>query len=146
MKKLLLAFLVSYSAHAAPLFLENLATGSLEKIEFTKPTVIVFIQPSCIPCKIQLEALQCLKSDVGDKIQFLAVQANGDSEELMRGLRRLKLGFPILKGTSKFLASYEADVSGTPMTVFIEKGGKVKERILGAQPCIYWKNKKWEGK
>jgi thiol-disulfide isomerase/thioredoxin len=118
--------------------LEELRTERLTLVDYSKKTIITFIQPSCLPCKNQLNALKCVQEKRGDKVSVLAVQANGDSGELQRSLRPLHLNFPVLKGTPAFLASYEADQSPTPMTAIIAAGGKVTDRVLGAQSCEYW--------
>lgn len=125
-------------AAMAPTRLEELSTERLVGIDYKKPTVVSFIQPSCIPCKRQLEALKCLKEKLGDKVEVLAVQSTGDSAELKRSLKSLHLNFQVLKGTPKYLASFEADQTPTPMTAVIAAGGKVTDRVLGAQSCEYW--------
>jgi thiol-disulfide isomerase/thioredoxin len=139
MKKFLL-LLVASSALAAekPVFLEDLFTERLVPVDLkTNPTLVSFIQPSCIPCKMQLEALECIRKKYGKGVTVLAVQSVGDPASLKRGLKPMHLSFPVLRGTPKFLATYEADQMPTPMTVVFQKG-KPTERILGAQPCAFW--------
>lgn len=138
--KTLLLILAAGLAMAAdkPLFLEDLFTERLVPVDLkSKPTLVSFIQPSCVPCKMQMEALQCIHRKYGKGVTVLGVQSVGDSASLKRGLRPLHLEFPVLKGTPKFLSAYEADQTPTPMTVVFQKG-KPTERILGAQPCEFW--------
>jgi thiol-disulfide isomerase/thioredoxin len=140
-KQLLLALaLASIGAAGAmkPARLEDLKTDRLTTIDYAKKTVITFVQPGCIPCKNQLNALKCVQAKMGDNITVLAVQATGDSGELQRGLKPLRLTFPVLKGSPAYLKSYEADQTPTPMTAIIAAGGVVTDRILGAQSCEYW--------
>ncbi len=138
--KAFLFWVMASSALAAekPIYLEDLFTDRLVPVDLkSKPTLVSFIQPSCIPCKMQLEALECIQKKYGKGVTVLAVQSVGDAQSLKRGLKPMHLGFPVLKGTPKFLAAYEADQTPTPMTVFFQKG-KPTERILGAQPCEFW--------
>ncbi len=140
MKPLFFFLWVCSSAWGAEkaLFLEDLHTERLTPVDLkSKPTLVSFIQPSCIPCKMQLEALECIQKKYGKGVTVLGVQSTGDAQSLKRSLKSLHLSFPILKGTPKFLATYEADQTPTPMTVVFKKG-KPTERILGAQPCAFW--------
>lgn len=139
MKTLLFLWLAgTVMAAEKPLFLEDIFTDRLVPVDLkTNPTLVSFIQPSCIPCKMQLEALECIRKKYGKGVTVMAVQSLGDPASLKRGLRPMHLSFPVLKGTPKFLAAYEADQTPTPMTVVFQKG-KPTERILGAQPCEFW--------
>lgn len=132
------AWIVATALAASPVFLENLYTEQLRPVKFEKPTLITFIQPGCIPCKMQLKALECVAKKRGEEWDVWAVQSSGSSAELRRGLKPMHLGIPVFIGSPSFLAAYGADQSPTPMTAVVAKGGKVLERVLGPQPCEFW--------
>lgn len=134
--KLILAISLAFAAQKT--FLEDLFTNRLVAVEYTKPTLLTFIQPNCGPCKMQIEALKCVHEKKGKAVEILLVQSSGDPQVLQNALRREHLPFKALKGSPKFLAAFGADTSGTPLTALVDAKGKVLQRILGAQPCDYW--------
>ncbi len=138
-----LFFSMSFLALASsPSRLEDLFTQRLVEVVNTKPALITFVQPGCIPCKKQLTALQCVGKRLGaEKVSLFGVQAVGDRGEMQRALKPLRLSYPILVGTQKFLTAFGAADSATPLTAVVAPGGKVLERILGAFPCEYWVGK-----
>lgn len=123
----------------SPLYLEELATDRLQEIDLlSRPSLITFIQPSCDPCKKQLEAMKCFFEQAGKEVQVLAVQTAGDSVDLARSIKKLRVPFPVLKGTEKFLSKFNALPQGTPFTVLVGTGETEKMRISGPRPCDFW--------
>ncbi len=137
MKQVLLLLSIGLAGHAEATRLENVFTGQLEDVP-SRSAFIVFVQPHCGPCKMQMEAMKCISKKYGKGWNVMAVKMRGETEELKSGLRAMELPFPVVKGTSRFLAPFGAAEAPAPTTLVYNKAGKLVDRVEGARPCAFW--------
>lgn len=95
-----------------------------------KPVVINFWATFCEPCKAEHVSIQRTAQSFGERVQFVGVVYQEESQVAARFLSRTLNTFPQLEDPlSETAIAY--GVSGVPETFFISPEGKVMRRVAG---------------
>jgi len=71
------------------------------------------------------------KSDLKDKVKFIAVGESDDGSSLQRFKAAYKVPFPMVPDPDWAIGVDVFDISGTPTMVLVDKNGKVLLREVG---------------
>ena len=100
-----------------------------------KPTVITFVTTSSLPSQAQVDFLVAMARNDGGRVNYAVVAVEpGESRELVEVYgRALGTPFPVAMADSVTLAGGGAfgDVSGVPVTVVLDRSGRVVWRADG---------------
>ncbi|HKF21122.1 MAG TPA: redoxin domain-containing protein [Candidatus Angelobacter sp.] len=97
-----------------------------------KAVLVNFWATWCEPCKIEMPWLAELQKKYGPEgLQIIGVAVDDSGEKNISGFaRKLGVNYPVLQGTEKVADMY-GGVEGLPMSFFIDRSGKVSDKILG---------------
>jgi hypothetical protein len=100
-----------------------------------KPTVLVFITTSSLSSQAQVDFLLAMAKHDGTLVNYLAVALEGRENREMVELygKALSISFPVAIADPQTLAGAGAfgDVSGVPVTVLLDRAGRVVWRADG---------------
>lgn len=100
-----------------------------------KPTVITFVTTSSLPSQAQVDFLVAMAKNDGERVNYAVVAVEpGESRELVEVYgRALGTPFPVAMADSTTLAGGGAfgDVSGVPVTVVLDRSGRIAWRADG---------------
>ena len=88
----------------------------------------------CVAEFPQLESLKRREEELG--FNLLGLQVNGLLNRMRDVVKEKKTTFPILLDDRRF-ARDELQISATPTTFIIDKGGRIRVRLIGAAKDIY---------
>ncbi len=97
-----------------------------------KVVLVNFWATWCAPCLAEMPDLEKLQQEYGKReLQIVGVSHPTDkASEVVKAIKRLRVTYPILFGDEKTLSLFKvSDV--LPVTVIIDREGKVRGRILG---------------
>jgi thiol-disulfide isomerase/thioredoxin len=97
-----------------------------------KVVLINFWATWCAPCRAEMpELVRWQKEFKNQGLQIIGVNYPPENLRRVRSVvKRLKINYPILLGTRKVAALYDvAEV--LPVTIVVDREGKVRDRILG---------------
>jgi thiol-disulfide isomerase/thioredoxin len=95
-----------------------------------KKVMLNFWATWCPPCKAEMPDMQTFYTEVGDKIQILAV--NIDPEYDVAGfVKEMKINFPILLDENDE-ATNAYQILTIPTTFFIDEEGIIQNKFMGA--------------
>jgi hypothetical protein len=100
-----------------------------------KPTVVAFVDTGSLPAQAQVDFLVAMSRHDGDKVNYAAVALERrESRELVELYRKaLGVPFPMALADAATLAGSGpfGDVSAIPVTVILDRTGRVAWRVAG---------------
>ncbi len=96
-----------------------------------KPVILHFWASWCRPCRAELPELAAWRAQ-HPKVPFAAISLDQNISDARNYLNQQNLPFPVLVGNMN--GAMQLGVRGLPTTIIIGKDGKIKQRLLGAQP------------
>jgi cytochrome c biogenesis protein CcmG/thiol:disulfide interchange protein DsbE len=120
----------------APDFTLNVLAGNGKTIQLSslrgKPVVVNFWATYCEPCKKEMPSLAELQKQYEPEgLQILGIVMDDPGEKtILDFAHRLGVNYPVLVGTDKVADTY-GGVDGLPTTFYVDRTGKVVDRVLG---------------
>ena len=123
---------------AAPLFSASVAQGGQfnlqDHVGKGRWLVLNFWTTTCVVCREEAPELQRFYQDVssqgGSAPQFISINTQESTPEILGYQRDLRLSFPVVSDKSGKI-SLDYGVYGTPETFFIDPQGRVRHRVAG---------------
>jgi len=122
------------AGEAAPDFtLSNLQDGkgsiSLASYKGT-PVLVNFWATWCVPCKDEMPLLEAAHKKWGSKVQFVGIDRQDYKPDALRFAETTHVTYPLAADPDATLdGSYR--LRGMPTSVFIDRDGRIVERITG---------------
>ena len=121
---------------AAPLFSASVAQGGQfnlqDHVGKGRWLVLNFWTTTCVVCREEAPELQRFYQDVssqgGSAPQFISINTQESTPEILGYQRDLRLSFPVVSDKSGKI-SLDYGVYGTPETFFIDPQGRVRHRV-----------------
>jgi thiol-disulfide isomerase/thioredoxin len=101
-----------------------------------KAVLINFWATWCGPCKIEMPWLEDMQNKYraqGFQILGIAMDDTDNDNPIIEFTKKMGVSYTILKGTDKVGDLY-GGIEGLPISFFIDRSGKVVDKILGAPP------------
>ncbi|MBP1577196.1 MAG: TlpA family protein disulfide reductase [Oscillospiraceae bacterium] len=101
---------------------------------FGKPIVLNFWASWCGPCKMEMPDFDEKNKELGDKVQFLMINATGGRETLETATQFIEKSgytFPVFYDTDQ-MAAYLYQIYSLPTTYFINADGEITAYAAGA--------------
>lgn len=97
-----------------------------------KGVLLNFWATYCEPCKIEMPWLVELQNKYGPEgLQIVGVAMDDvDEKTVAEYAHKMGVNYPVLIGTEKVADSY-GGIEGLPMSFYLDRSGKVVDRILG---------------
>ncbi len=120
----------------APDFTLKIVDGQGKTLQLSslqgKAVLVNFWATWCEPCKIEMPWLVELQKKYGPEgLQVIGVAVDDSGEKAISSFaRRMGVNYPVLQGTEKVADMY-GGVDGLPTSFFIDRSGKVSDKILG---------------
>jgi thiol-disulfide isomerase/thioredoxin len=119
---------------SAPAFKSKEINGRTVQLHDFKGKVVLlnFWATWCAPCRAEMPDLVKLQKEYETRgLQVIGVTVPKYTRAAVRQVaRRLKLNYPVVYGSRELVAEYGAS-EVLPMTIVIDRAGKVRARILG---------------
>lgn len=118
---------------APPFILKNLRGGNARLADYKGKVVLINLWATwCAPCKAEMPELVKLQKEYQARgLQILGVTYPDEPRtSVKRIVRRFNLNYPVIFGTQEFLDAYQIGEI-MPVTVVVDRDGKMRERILG---------------
>ncbi len=123
-----------------PNFLLNSLSGqvvSLDSYTANKDvSFLVFFTSWCPWCTKQLETFQEMSKETSAKVQYVAIGFDNDKKKVIGKINSIGVTFPVVMGTSEISEYFK--VSGIPVTVVVDKKGKVIDQVVGFRDKKYF--------
>lgn len=113
--------------------LKDLSGRSVRLSDYKGKVVLLnFWATWCPPCRAEMPELVLLQKEYQSRgLQIVGVTYPSYSRDDVRRLaRNLKLNYPVLFGSRELAAKYEVG-EVLPVTIVIDREGKIRDRILG---------------
>lgn len=95
------------------------------------PVVLVFVASWCEVCRAEMPMMvETYQAHRPHDIVFLAVDSYEDRAPVEKFREEFRIPFPLLLDTDGAVAS-RYNIKGTPTNVFIDRGGRVRDLVLG---------------
>ena len=121
-------------AAAAPAFrLSNLKGSTNRLSDYKGKVVLINLWATwCAPCLVEMpELVKLQKQHASNGLQILGVTYPDEPRTSVRRLaQKFKLNYPVLLGTTELLEAYDIG-EVLPVTVVVDREGKIRARILG---------------
>jgi thiol-disulfide isomerase/thioredoxin len=137
---LLLSFLLNFpvyqDAHlqTAPSFALKDLRGKTVRLDNYRGKIVLlnFWATWCAPCQMEMPELQKLQKQYADKgLQILGITYEKEpAAKITRITRKFKLTYPVLLGVKSLSDSYGIE-EALPVTVIVDRDGKIRDRIVG---------------
>lgn len=89
-----------------------------------RPVVVNFWASWCTPCKVEMPDFEKVHQSLGDKVAFVGVNSQDKPADAQKAADAAKVTYTLATDPDdKILTAFEA--IGLPMTVFVDKDGKV---------------------
>jgi peroxiredoxin len=96
-----------------------------------KPVVLVFVASWCEVCREEMPTMvETYKAHQVHDVVFLAVDSNEDRAPVAKFRDEFGIPFPLLLDADGSVAA-RYDVKGTPTNFFIDRGGRVRDMLVG---------------
>ena len=98
--------------------------------------VVNFMASWCMPCRVELPALQSIHASGDANVVCVAADEGESTEDLMSLIRSSGLTVPVLYADAARSAALARDYTYEvlPSTYLIDRQGKIRQLISGAQP------------
>lgn len=122
----------------APDFELEILQGKGKKIQLSslkgKAVIVNFWATYCDPCKIEMPWLADLQKKYGPQgFQILGIVMDDPGEKtIIDFTKKMGVNYPVLVGTEK-VADLYGGIDGLPTTFFLDRDGKVVDRVLGLE-------------
>lgn len=123
---------------AAPDFQLAVLQGKGKTIQLSslkgKAVLVNFWATYCDPCKVEMPWLADLQKKYGPQgFQVLGIVMDDPGEKTIADFaNKMGVNYPVLVGTDK-VADLYGGVDGLPMSFFVDRAGKVTDRVLGLE-------------
>lgn len=123
---------------AAPDFDLPILQGKGKSIQLSslkgKAVIVNFWATYCDPCKIEMPWLADLQKKYGPQgLQILGIVMDDPGEKtIVDFTKKVGTNYPVLVGTEK-VADLYGGIDGLPTTFFLDRDGKVVDRVLGLE-------------
>ena len=99
-----------------------------------KAVIVNFWATYCDPCKIEMPWLADLQKKYGPQgFQILGIVMDDPGEKtIVDFAKKMGVNYPVLVGTDK-VADLYGGIEGLPTTFFLDRDGKVVDRVLGLE-------------
>jgi cytochrome c biogenesis protein CcmG/thiol:disulfide interchange protein DsbE len=99
-----------------------------------KAVLVNFWATYCDPCKVEMPWLADLQKKYGPQgFQILGVVMDDPGEKtIVDFANKMGVNYPVLVGTEK-VADLYGGIDGLPMSFFLDRDGKVTDRVLGLE-------------
>jgi thiol-disulfide isomerase/thioredoxin len=99
-----------------------------------KAVIVNFWATYCDPCKIEMPWLADLQKKYGPQgLQIIGVVMDDPGEKtIVDFTKKVGTNYPVLVGTDK-VADLYGGIDGLPTTFFLDRDGKVVDRVLGLE-------------
>lgn len=124
-----LAIPASASAMTSNVSLKLLSNHSDASLQQNKPQLLMFYQPDCRWCGLQMQAMQAAQPAC-EQVVMQLVGIRGSERQLRAELRRHRSDLPAFFGTETFVRQV-GGVEATPMTLLLNKSGEEAGRHRG---------------
>ncbi len=120
------------SGDAPDFKLQDLNGKTVQLSDFKgKPVLLEFWATWCQPCRDSIPGMEKLHRDYAGKgLVLLAVSVDGAVEELRAFQKERGMTYTVLMGTEDVASRY--GVRSIPLTIMLDKSGKIQRRWLGA--------------
>jgi peroxiredoxin len=98
-----------------------------------KSTLLLFVSPSCAPCKSLLPVVRTWERDYGDYLTF-ALLSHGSAKDVQAALARYEVRHLLLQGESTVADEYQA--KWTPTAVLIAPDSKIASQVAVGDEAI----------
>lgn len=117
----------------APIFNAPDLSGNLIRLTdyAGQPVMVTFWSPDCFACREELPALQAIASDPNANVTLLTVVSKVPAAEVQAFVAAEGLTFPVIVDEAGTLAQ-DYQISGVPVSYFINPDGKVDHNVIGA--------------
>jgi len=102
-------------------------------LTFGRSVLLLFVSPSCSPCKSLLPVVRVWERDYGDQLT-VALLSNGSVKEVRSKLARYEARRLLLQGESAVADEYQA--KWTPAAVLISPDGKIASQVTAGDDAI----------
>lgn len=107
------------------------------QLENSKITIVTFFASWCPPCLDEFQALNTVKTQLGDKITIVAVNAfeafdSNDEARMQKFLEATDPSFPLVKGNDETLALF-GNVNRIPTLYVFDRHGKQAFNFIHAR-------------
>jgi cytochrome c biogenesis protein CcmG, thiol:disulfide interchange protein DsbE len=137
---LLLSFLLNFPVYQdttlqpAPSFALKDLRGKTVRLEDYRGKIVLlnFWATWCAPCQTEMPDLMNLQKQYADKgLQILGITYEKEpAAKITRITRKFKLTYPVLLGAKSLSDSYGIE-EALPVTVIVDREGKIRDRIIG---------------
>ena len=99
-----------------------------------KAVIVNFWATYCDPCKVEMPWLADLQKKYGPQgFQILGIVMDDPGEKtIVDFAKKMGVNYPVLVGTEK-VADLYGGIDGLPTTFFLDREGKVVDRVLGLE-------------
>lgn len=97
-----------------------------------KAVILNFWSTTCPPCVAELPSLNTLHHDqAGNGLVVLGIALDASDNPVRELARRLRIDYPLLMDSNQEVYFDTYGLFGQPVSVLIDRGGMVRERIVG---------------
>jgi peroxiredoxin len=104
-----------------------------------KVVIIDFWATWCPPCRKGIPEFVELQNEYGaDKLVILGISVDQDEASVVRNFAQsYQINYPVLFYTPDVISAY-GGIEGIPTTFIVDKQGRVRQRVVGYQPKMYF--------
>jgi thiol-disulfide isomerase/thioredoxin len=88
------------------------------------PTVLNFWAPWCVPCVVEMPAIEGVHQELGDEVRFVGVAATSMASEELEVVERTGVTYDIVRDPDGS-AMFAFGVMGIPTTIFVGADGRL---------------------
>lgn len=124
----------SVVGRVAPAFAVKDFSGRMVSLRRYRGKVVLlnFWASWCGPCELEMPAFEQWQTKYGGKLQVLGVSMDDDASAAKAAVRKLKVNYPVVMGTSE-LGNRYGGVYGLPVSFVIDAEGRVRAEYQGGE-------------
>jgi thiol-disulfide isomerase/thioredoxin len=104
-----------------------------ELLAWGKPVLLLFVSPTCSPCKSLLPQVRIWQRDYGNSLT-IALLSKGAEKDVRNKLAQYEVQHVLLQGASSIAEEYQA--KWTPAAVLIDPSGKIASPVTSGEAAI----------